>query len=243
MNFFKKVLKPTISFKCDVPGYEIGQPVKLASEVKPDWLKKQNADATKNNTPKFAACPGMHDYYKAGYIIPAWEDFEIIATKDNIQIIVGTSDRYVCKSPERMDYSVVAGATPIDSTDVVPSAHKLPCPWKVFTKPGYSAMVLPALYHSPFLQELFLYPGINDYDRYHTINVMFSPVKSLHIKIYAGTPLLQVIPYRREDISCEVGLITQREESIANFTYRTKAPGFYRKYIHAAKEYSIKYLS
>jgi len=232
---------PMIKFKCDVAGYEIGQPVMRAMDVKPDWLVTQLKSAERNKTPKFSSCPGMHDYFRSGYIIPAWEDFEIIVDKEKAEIIIGMGKTFVCKPYERMEYSVVAGAANIDE-DIKPHALKLSCPWKVFTKPGYSAFVMPALFHSPFLRELFLYPGINDYDKYHTINVMFSPMKKMHIKIYAGTPLLHVIPYKREDITAEVGLITHNELSEANFTYRTKAPGFYRKFLHKKKTTTINHI-
>jgi hypothetical protein len=231
---------PMIKFCCDVPGYEIGQPVRRAMDIKPDWLIEQTKYAERNNSHKFAACPGMHDYYRTGYIISAWEDFEIIVDEQKADIVIGMGGGVACKQFERMDYSVVAGSANIDD-DIAPHALKLPCPWKVFTKPGYSAFVMPALFHSPFLRDLFLYPGINDYDAYHTINVMFSPLRKMHVKIYAGTPLLHVIPYKREDITADVGLITQKESGQANFTYRTRAPGFYRKWLHKKKSTYINY--
>jgi hypothetical protein len=232
---------PMIKFKCDVPGYEVGQPVKRAMDIKPDWLTKQLKDAEKNGTHKFSACPGMHDYYRTGYIIPAWEDFEIIVDEEKADIIIGNGPQFPCKPFQRMDYRVVAGSANIDD-DINHHALKLPCPWKVFTKPGYSAFVMPALFHSPFLRDLFLYPGINDYDAYHTINVMFSPLRKMHVKIYAGTPLLHVIPYKRENITADVGYITQQESGKADFTYRTTAPGFYRKWIHKKKTTEINYI-
>lgn len=243
INYIKSFFKPepTIKFKCDVPGYEVGQPVVKASEIKPEWMIEQNKNAKKNNTPPFSACPGMNDYYRAGYIIPAWEDFEIVVDEKFAHVNIGTHKTFVCKPFEVMSYSVVEGCANIDD-NIRPHALKLPCPWKVFTKPGYSAYVLPAVFHSPFLRDLFLYPGINDYDKYHTINVMFSPLKEMKLKIYAGTPMLQVIPYKRENISCEVGLLTQKEAATANFTYRTKQPAFYRRFLHQKKKYSIKHI-
>ena len=234
--------QPMIKFKCNVPGYEVGQPVRRAMDVKPEWLVNQIKTAEKNKTHKFSSCPGMHDYYRSGYIIPAWEDFEIIVDDKKADIIIGNSKHFVCNPFERMDYRVVAGSANIDE-DIAHHALKLPCPWKVFTKPGYSAFVMPALYHSPFLRDLFLYPGINDYDTYHTINVMFSPLREMHVKIYAGTPMLHVIPYKREDLTAECGSITQHESGLANFTYRTKAPGFYRKWLHKKKTTDITYLT
>lgn len=239
-SFFRSE-EPTIKFKCNVPGYEIGQPVVKASEIKPDWMITQNKNAKINNTPSFSACPGMDDYYRAGYIIPAWEDFEIVVDEKFAHINIGRTDRFICSPFEPMSYSVVEGCANIDA-NIRPHALKLPCPWKVFTKPGYSAHVMPALYHSPFLRDLFLYPGINDYDKYHNINVMFSPLKEMKLKIYAGTPMLQVIPFKRERVTCEVGLISQKEIGEADFTYRTKKPAFYRKMLHQKKHYHIKHV-
>lgn len=233
--------QPMIKFKSDVQGYEIGQPIKRAMDVKPEWLTTQLKEAERLNTHKFSSCPGMHDYYRLGYIIPAWEDFEIIVDETHVQIIIGAGKQFYCKPYEVMDQRVVSGAVTIDD-DIKLHALKLPCPWKVFTKPGYSAFVVPALFHSPFLRDLFLYPGINDYDTYHTINVMFTPLRKMHVKIYAGTPMLHVIPYKRESITAEVGHLTPEEHGLANFTYRTKAPGFYRKWLHQKKTTSIKYL-
>jgi hypothetical protein len=235
-NFFKP--EPTIKFKCDVPGYEVGQPVRRAQDVRPDWLTKQLKYATDSKSPKFSSCPGMYDYYRAGYIIPAWEDFEIIVDEKQATINIGKGNSFVCGHWEKMGETVVGNSANIDD-DLALHALKLPCPWKVFTKPGYSAFVLPPLFHSPFLRDLFLYPGINDYDSYHTINVMFTPMRKMHVMIYAGTPLLQVIPYKREDVSAEMGLITQKESAEANFTYRTGAPGFYRKCIYKKKTTTI----
>lgn len=234
--------EPIIRFKSTIQGYEVGQPVCKASDIKPEWLVQQNKNADKNKSPKFSACPGMDDYYRAGYIIPAWEDFRIIVDAKHAHIEIGTGrGNPPCPNFEVMDYRVVEGAAPIDKA-IAKHALKLPCPWKVFTKKGYSAFVMPALFHSPFLGELFPYPGINDYDGYHTINVMFSPLKEMDLKIYAGTPMLHVIPYKREDITCEVGFMNPKEHGEAEFTYRSKKPGLYRKMFHNKKKYDIKYL-
>lgn len=229
--------QPTIRFACTIPGYEIGQPVRKAADMKPDWFIKQKESAKKNGHPEFSACPGMHDYFRAGYIIPAWEDFRIVVDEKHAHIEIGKTGKDAIPF-ERMADSVVKGIVPIDE-DMKLHALKIPCPWKVFTKPGYSAYVMPALYHSPFLRDLYLYSGINDYDMYHTINVMFTPMKEIDVTIYAGTPMLQVIPYKREDITCEVGSITQKEIAEAEFTYRTKQPAFYRRFLHRKKKYDL----
>ena len=233
--------EPMIRFKCDIPGYEVGQPIMRAIDVKPDWMVKQLKQAERTGEHKFSACPGMHDYYKTGYIVPAWEDFEILVSKTKASIKIGTGDKFVCQPHSPMDYRSVAGAIDIDD-NIKPHALKLPSPWKVFTKPGYSAFVLPAMYHSPFLRDIFVYPGINDYESFHSLNLMFSPLKEMHIKIYAGTPLMHIIPYKRETITAEVGEITRYESKLSTFTFRSKAPGYYRKWFYKKKTTEIVYI-
>jgi hypothetical protein len=88
--------QPIIRFKCCIPGYEIGQPVKRAMDVKPDWMIKQLKDSEKNNTTKFSSCPGMHDYYRTGYIIPAWEDFEIVVNDKTANIKIVINYQIIC---------------------------------------------------------------------------------------------------------------------------------------------------
>jgi hypothetical protein len=183
----------------------------------------------------------MHDLYKTGYIIPAWEDFEIIVTESTFKIQIGRGTTFPCLPHQPLSYHVVKDIIALDE-GMTGHAIKFPSPWKAFTKPGYSALVMPAMYHSPFLRDLFVYPGINDYDTFHHLNLMVTPVKPMHIKIYAGTPLLQVIPYKREIITAEVGLASAKDIALANFTYRTSAPGFYRKWLYKKKTTDIKYI-
>lgn len=232
MKFFDK--QPTIKFASHRGAPEVSEltRIKLSREIKPDWLQNQRGSDF-----KFAQCPGMDDWLKSGYIIPAWTDIEIKANKAGTIIKLLNQASY--QSPERMDDRFVKDIINLDS-NVKFCAWKIPSPWAIFTKPGYSAHVLPALFHSPFLRDLFLYPGSVDYDSFTTVNVMFTPIRECHIKIPAGTPLLHIIPFKREDIDGVCSGSTQTERNKHVYGFPTRVTSAYRKFCHKKKRYTLK---
>ena len=232
MIFFKDS-EPTVRFASHTGAPEISEitRIKLAKEIKPDWYNK-----VKNNKINFSTCPGMDDWLRTGYIVPAWTDIEIKANKAGT-IIKLYNNSY--KQPERMDDRYVNGIIDIDA-DVKFGAWKLPSPWAVFSKPGYSAHVMPALFHSPFLRDLFVYPGTVDYDKFSTINLIFSPIRACEISIPAGTPLLHVIPFKREDITAEYSSGTETDKKKHGYGFPTRVTSAYRKFFHSKKNYSLK---
>lgn len=207
--------------------------IKLASSIKPDWLVKQ-----KNNPPRerFVNCPGMDDHLQSGYLLCAWTDIHIKANLSGISVKLLNDSGL---KPEHMSPVVVTGIAKIAS-NVKLQVMKLPTPWCIFTKPGYSAQVLPAVFHSPFLDDIYVYPGVVDYDKFSTINFIFSALRECEIIIPAGTPLLQVIPFHRETITAEVGKATQLELDKHNYGFPTRIRAAYRKLFHQRKKFILK---
>lgn len=224
---------PTIRFKSVFGRADIAMPVQAAKAVRPHWLHEQ----FKEKRVKFARCPGMFDYLQAGYIVPAWCDIHIKANRQGVIVKLSHMHDPTMAAVE-MDFSVIDGMAAIDAS-VAKRAIKVPVPWAVFTKPGYSAMVMPAPMHSPFLDRLFVYSGIVDYENFHTINFIFSPVKECEFVIPAGTPLLQVIPFRNEPMTAVVGDATENERGHFRFKFCSRLPGFYRRAFHKKKHFSL----
>lgn len=209
--------------------------IQLASEVMPKWLAEQRH--YKNSRDKFQNCPGMTDLMRAGYIITAWDDIHIKANRAGT---VAKMERAYTQPLAPMTAKVVQGIAPVVQGMPL-QVYKLNTPWSVTTRPGWSAMVLPATYHSPFLGDLHVYGGINDYEDFHTINFIFSPLRECEVFIPAGTPLLHVIPYRREAISAVTGPSTQRDLDLHNFSFPTRVRGAYRKFFHKRKTYQLEH--
>jgi hypothetical protein len=226
---------PTIKFKSHIGDYSIGAPVVTAGKIKADWMNRQPANK------KFTSCPGMLDYSSAGYIITAHCDFEIKANKSGVVVKVGEGivplnieSRF---KTQTFDHALVDGWANIEG--VKKSSLKIYLPWYIETKPGYSAYVLPALMHSDFLDKIFIYPGVVDFDKYHGINMVFSVIKECEFVIPVGTPILHVIPFKREEMTAVCGKATDHETDRAAFNFLSRINHYYTRYLHSKKSYKM----
>lgn len=186
-------------------------------------------------------CPGISDYAQYGYIIPAWVDIHIMANKAGVSWYIGDrgprGDRGFDNAVP-MDEKFIEGAfTPVG---IKPSAMLFPSPWKIFTQKNISAMLMPAFYHSTFLEDLYVFPGLVDYKNFHVANFICMPKRECTIHIKAGDPLLHVIPFLNKDISASVGPASDaRIDKTGNLI-----PGddkqYYRKFMAVKKKFSMQ---
>ena len=238
ISWFKP--KPIITFASMYSAPQVCEltSIKPASQVRPAWITAQRD--YENSRDKFINCPGMSDWLNAGYIIPAWTDISIKA--NGAGVFISISNAYTegkRKATEPMNPALIRGAIELEG-NIKPNANKIAMPWSIFTKPGYSAHLLPALYHSPILRDIWIWPGTVDYDHFHTSAVIFSARRECELNIRAGTPLLQVIPFRRENITAAAGRATQHQEDLTNFSFPTRCRAAYRKFFHQRKSYKLE---
>ncbi len=229
--------KPEITFRPHSGAPQVSKitRIQLASEVVPIWLSDQKK--YENSNDKFQNCPGMHDLMKSGYIINAWDDIRIKANRVGT---VAKMERSFTLPLKPMNPKIVTGIAPLEK-DMPLQVYKLNTPWSVTTRSGWSAMVLPATYHSPFFKDLYVYGGINDYEDFHVMNFIFSPLRECEVFIPAGTPLLQVIPYKRESFKAVTGSSTQLDRDIYHFSFPTRVRAAYRKLFHHRKTYLLEH--
>ncbi|HEY4542951.1 MAG TPA: hypothetical protein VIG66_11330 [Noviherbaspirillum sp.] len=238
--------RPAIRFASVVGNFSVS-PVTAVKEAKsldmrPQWIKTQ---LQSGHTP-VASCPGIWDFVQAGFLIPAHCDIRIRATPEEVLVeplglanMMKMDEAEVQKlSPVKFDYNMVTGNAPIQE-GVVHSVEKLPLPWGIFLEEGWSAYVVPALMHSAFLDKIHVYPGLADYDRFSTCNFIFSVLKECDFTIYAGEPLLHVIPFRREEITASCGRATQEELDRHHFSVVSRKRGFFRRFVHQKKVFRM----
>lgn len=233
-NFFKP--EPTIKFKCLDGAFNIGTPVQEARRIIPTFMKNQ-VNSYKEN--RFSRCPGMFDIAQAGYIITAHKDIHIKANKQGCIVKIEGYPPGSKYASQNMDHLLIEGLVNFEST-VKPLVIKVPLPWGIFCKPGYSAFVIPATMHSEFLDKVYVYPGTVDYDKFHNVNFIFSVIKECEFTIWAGTPILQAIPIKREEFTAECGKANENETDIYNFSFFSRQKNFYRKMFHSKKSYKMK---
>ena len=206
----------------------------LASEVQPDWWKKSKVQEIVRGRVRHTirACPAMEDWLKMGYYI---------VSSRNIKVHIGMSDEDVgseisfADDFEGGEYS--SPSHPVDQfggvfnflgKDVAPvrDAFKMRNPWNITTPKGYSVFYLdPFLHQSPYFA---VWPGILDTDKFNknidNAQVIFYPKVDHSFIIEKGTPLVQIIPFRREEWHATYQLRSHKS-FIENLSYITSPHG------------------
>lgn len=190
-------------------GAEIEAP-KPASKVIPEWYKntisymndKKKPLGDANSSATIKRCIPVFDAISAGYIIELPADV-YVSIKDEEQHF------------EWSDFGLVH-FHPIEQAPKHPVANGFPYPkwmnpWAIKTPKGYSA-----LFVQPFHRESIftILPGIVDTDGY-TAPVNFPFVindPSFEGLIPKGTPIAQVIPFKRESWTMKIGRLKHYEE-------------------------------
>lgn len=247
MNLFKSLFQKD---NADLTFYDVSPerivyphyPPILAKDVKPFFKKGQEDEFNNFN---FPGCPGMHDYSRIGYIIPAWSNFHIKANKAGTIAMIGSSGEDAQKrntplsQPKQMSTTITAGL--FDFKDgITPSIWNFPGAWSVHSNKNTSALVLPAFFHSKFLEDLYVYPGVVDYNGFTTINFICSPKRNCEILIEAGEPLLHVIPFiTTRDFIAEYGPANREHEDYRKVIKWYHTSNFYRKYYMIKKKFKL----
>lgn len=240
MSWFKN-RKEDLQFVDDSGVVYPHYPPVLAKSIKP--LRAHQEE--KFNEYKFPGCPGMHDYSRLGYIVPAWSNINIKSNKAGCVTMIGSvgsdADKRgtPLKQPLPMSIDITDGMFKLE--DGIPmSVWNCPAPWRIFGNGKVSTLILPAWFHSNFLDDIHIYPGVVDYNGFNTINFIFSPKRKCEFTIKAGDPLLHVIPFITEKtIVASYGPGTQKQLDSAKIVKWFHESNFYRKYYMIRKKFEI----
>lgn len=206
----------------------------LASEVQPDWWKKSKVQEIVRGRIRHTirSCPAMEDWLKMGYYI--------VSSRD-IKVHIGSSDEDVgseiCFADDIEGGEYSSPSHPRDQfgevfnflgKDVAPvrDAFKMRNPWNITTPEGYSVFYLdPFLHQSPYFA---VWPGILDTDTFNknidNAQVIFYPKVDHSFIIEKGTPLVQIIPFRREEWHATYQLRSHKS-FIENLSHKTSPHG------------------
>jgi hypothetical protein len=236
----KNKTDPVITFSCSKWAVRKYAPILPASNFyPPEWRQIPNNEIKPFEDPEggelksIKLCPAVNDYIGAGYVIPAWCDIEISFVDDDVVVKYSDPDyRLQTHLPEQLEPLLKNKFK--SRIDI-----KLSNPWAIHTKPGYSLMWLPMLYHDTNYQAM---PGILDTDLIlndNPINIMLKEEKTTLIKL--GDPLVQVIPFKRETITAESREFTEadykRRMSILDLMKLTRYG--WRQFVRSKKTYKL----
>lgn len=210
---FKKNVAPKIEFaiRAKLDG-AFPEPAP-ASRFVPNWYKRLASvvpDDGKNfPTPTVKRCMPFLDAMTAGYIIPLPAAMRVVADEIGNINFSWVDDEW--KAIEQHHGAQIAG-TPHENTP----AFKFISPWVVKLPAGYSALFVHPLNRGDLPFEC--YSGVVELDTYHNeVNFPFRWTQFPYDGILeAGTPIGQIIPFKREDWSNEVRRLTDEEADNAD---------------------------
>mgnify|MGYP000002152871 FL=1 len=233
--------EPVIFFETENWAVRKHAPIKSAKEFLPkEWLDiptyNEKADKPIDGKKSVRACPGIGDYMQMGYVIPAWCDMDIMPSEDGQYVETRYSDP---------DYNgAYHPADQVGNSFVkkfgVRTAVKLDCPWKIWSKPGWSLLYQPMWFHQEKNWEAI--PGVIDHDLgalISPINIMLKKSELTHIKM--GEPICQVIPIKRETVVARTGALSETAVNRHNAIIKQLKIVFagWSKWQHAKKTYIV----
>jgi hypothetical protein len=239
-----KVEFNTIKFLTQKSEYIDLAPPRPSKEFIPAWYKNlqrewtemrdgkhgEGHDESWNSVPykdnSLKKCPTVKDIMHEGYIIPLWLDLKISHTKETgfnwynkhafENTITFHDARSIGKMP-MMDHSFN-------------TALKFENPWDIITPPGWSVLIMDPWYHRN--TDIEIMPSIVETDSYHQMNIPFLYHGTGEKIFRQGTPLIHVIPFKRETLSkLEVAEMDELDEKYydkSRAAERTRQNGFYR---------------
>jgi hypothetical protein len=182
----KKKMTNNIVFTSTFPQYDIPHPIP-ASRAVPEWWRKESTVADQIHTMK--KCVPILDSLTAGYVITLPSDVHRAKGIDNF----GQRSDISFVSQH---YKLQTKAYPL-SEEFEDQPYKWINPWKITTPKGYSCLFIHPLNSGDMPFHSF--SGVVDTDKHPVpVNFPFVVKKDFEGVILAGTPIIQVIPFKRE---------------------------------------------
>jgi len=203
-----------IEFSCYDKWLDVIPEPKSAGKCIPEWFKKIKPMMGKEKggfpRPTVKKCMPVLDVMNLGYIIPLQADLHVITNHD-LSIIKTSAREGSPINPAQRHDSVQVHSTswPVHKQDPIKFINN----WMIKTKPGWSCLFTAPMNHlgAPFT----CLSGVVDTDTYNK-EINFPAiwhVPNFDDTLLAGTPLVQVVPFKRENLpAVKTRAVTKKEE-------------------------------
>jgi hypothetical protein len=201
-----------IEFFCEDPNVSNYWPPVSASQCVPSQIlnlrdPKEKYKVDEKPTLNIKGCMPAMDFMNSGYIIHSSYAVELISFVQNFKENIKIKTAKTIKDAEDDSNIFARKSLSIFYEDACPVINeskknrvyfKFKTSWGIKTPPGYSCLVLQPFYLNE--TRFTVMPAIIDTDSYHSpISVTgYLNTKEL-VKIEPGTPLLQIIPFKRDE--------------------------------------------
>ena len=225
-----------IKFSCD--AHLLGVIPKPVSAVRaaPDYFKQVKPQSDNNpSSGTVKRCVPFLDALSAGFIIPMWSDVYVFAR--NGELSINFPQNFPQQGTLGTHGSMQIPKHPLANKPYGNMPMKFINPWVIETEPGISCLFTPPLNHMETRFKLL--DGVVDTDTYYN-NVNFPFLWTGgdgEFFIPKGTPLVQVIPFRREVHELDVSETNNEKRQIVLSTLGTKLKNGYRDELWHGKKF------
>lgn len=215
-----------------------------ASSYTPSWYKNMESyvggqrkpDGNGSTTSTIKRCMPVFDAISSGYIIPTYTDLYVSPQKDEDGKFLKTWYEWSGLEPIHWHPIVQAPEHPNRNGHEL-AYPKWMNPWSIKTPKGYSCLFVQPFHRE---SEFTILPGVVDTDTYTApVNLPFV-LNSMDFDgiIPAGSPMVQVIPFKRDQWSMKKGSNTEiiEQEAITQLL-KTKFFDGYKNIFRQKKEY------
>ena len=222
-----RIKDKTITFHSVATEFEITRPV-LASRSTPDWFRKMPG-VSEDQIMTVKKCVPFLDSLTSGYqiLLPA----DVAWSKKDQKFTSNSA------FPLNSDHAPSQTSIIPVPEEFAPQPHKWVNFWHVKTPKGYSCLFTHPLNRPdlPFMS----FTGIVDTDKHPmAVNFPFWLKKDFDGTIKAGTPLIQIIPFKRE--SWGMNIKDQGQSHFYPYDHKVEEPpfGFYKRNFWSKKRYA-----
>jgi hypothetical protein len=221
----------------DMLDFNLYPPTPAKNNI-PEWYKNTNTYVNNNekeiqfkdeNSRTIKRCLPVFDALTAGYILYTQADVQV-TQKFGLQQFSSSGQNFVGHHPLQQ--------APLHPFRNIGGYPKFNSPYAITTPPGYSILFLPPM-HNP--NKIFtIFEGVVDTDTYHS-PVLFPFVlndRNWTGIIPAGTPMAQVIPFKRDSWTYKIGSDKEIKDA-EKIMFKTRSVFYnaYRNLFWQKKEY------
>jgi len=205
-----KKKEANIQFTCDKHLVDVLPPPVPAVKTLPEWFKKCPNSYGPVRTAK--RCVPMLDAMSLGFTLPLWADLRITVTEDDYGKRCSMEMTPGFSKMDSHNWEQVGEECTTKKYEFGRSLNRLMSPWVIKASPGYSVYFKnPA---NDWSNDIEIFEGIIDADTYAGYaNLVFvwKSDKCGEWIIPAGTPIAQLIPFKRDELTMSVGEIDMDE--------------------------------
>jgi hypothetical protein len=209
-----------------------------ASKMIPEWYKNLPSYQSsanrfeKSKTQSIKRCMPVFDAFSAGYYILTFTDLTVTRDENGV-----AGFQWAYDTQETITFHAGHQLEGYKGLELPYGAAKIRNPWAVKTPSGYSSFFMPPVHQNPI--GLRILEGYVDTDTYsNPVQFPFLLDDNFVGDIPAGTPIAQVIPFKRDNFEMSIG--GQQERNRATeiaLAVRTRFVNGYRDSFRQEKRY------